>query len=139
MSVFPHGAIGAVIRVFDIRGAIVFSWLYNRTRQSLLPVLFLHAARNATSLFLSRHYVISSLLLLLLATALVFLDMSGNAWEWCTDTGAPYSTALQLNPYNQSGSKRIIRGGTYPSDARLDWWPFAKCAVSSFRLALSAR
>jgi sulfatase modifying factor 1 len=70
-------------------------------------------------------------------------DMSGNAWEWCTDTGAPYSSGRQVNPFQQSGSNHIIRGGTYQSEAkacraaaRLDWWPFAKCAASGFRLAL---
>jgi formylglycine-generating enzyme required for sulfatase activity len=72
-------------------------------------------------------------------------DMSGNAWEWCTDTGAPYSTHPKVNPCNQAGTNHIIRGGTYQSEARacraaarLDWWPFAKCAASGFRLALTA-
>lgn len=72
-------------------------------------------------------------------------DMAGNAWEWCTDAGSLYPDDPQINPCNQTGANHIIRGGTYQSDAkacraaaRLDWWPFAKCAASGFRLALTA-
>lgn len=71
-------------------------------------------------------------------------DMAGNAWEWCTDRGALYTAERQVNPCNQAGSSHIIRGGTYQTNARacraaarLDWWPFAKCAASGFRLALT--
>ena len=71
-------------------------------------------------------------------------DMAGNAWEWCTDAGALYTASRQVNPCNQAGANHIIRGGTFQSEAkacraaaRLDWWPFAKCAASGFRLALT--
>ena len=71
-------------------------------------------------------------------------DMAGNAWEWCTDNGALYPEARRVNPCNQKGPNHIIRGGTYQSEARacraaarLDWWPFAKCAASGFRIALT--
>ncbi len=71
-------------------------------------------------------------------------DMAGNAWEWCTDAGALYPASRQVDPCNQAGANHIIRGGTYQSEARacraaarLDWWPFAKCAASGFRLALT--
>lgn len=74
MGAYPMGPIGAVIRIFDIPRAILFTWLYNRTRRSLLPVLLLHAAVNTTSLFLARNYVTSSLLMLVLAIGAVFLD-----------------------------------------------------------------
>jgi formylglycine-generating enzyme required for sulfatase activity len=73
-------------------------------------------------------------------------DMAGNAWEWCTDTGALYTADPQVNPCNQKGTNHIIRGGTYQSAAsacraaaRVDWWPFAKCAASGFRLAVADR
>ncbi len=93
MGVYPYGAIGAVIRVFDIPTAIVFTWLFNRTRQSLLPVLFLHSARNTTSLFMSRHYGVSSLLLLFLAGILVFAD---KMWKrpQAADIGAEAKSGL---------------------------------------------
>ncbi len=60
MGLAPMGPEGAIIRIFEIPRALVFTWLFNRTRQSLLPVLILHAAINTTSLFLSRNYIISS-------------------------------------------------------------------------------
>jgi membrane protease YdiL (CAAX protease family) len=74
MGFYPMGAKGAVIRVVSIPSGVVFAWLFNRTRQSLLPVLVLHAARNTTSLFVSRNYGTSELLNLLLAVCLVCLD-----------------------------------------------------------------
>ncbi|MGE5579466.1 MAG: CPBP family intramembrane glutamic endopeptidase [Bacillota bacterium] len=74
MGVYPGGAVGALIRIFDIPRAILFTWLFNRTRQSLVPVLLFHAAINATSLFMSRNYVTSSALMLFLAVCVVLLD-----------------------------------------------------------------
>jgi membrane protease YdiL (CAAX protease family) len=74
MGMYPMGAKGAIIRIFSIPSAVVFAWLFNRMRQSLLPVLILHAARNTTSLFVSRNYVTTELLFLLLAVCVVFLD-----------------------------------------------------------------
>ncbi|MGQ9633450.1 MAG: CPBP family intramembrane glutamic endopeptidase [Bryobacteraceae bacterium] len=67
MGFYPMGAVGAVIRVFSIPLAVIFAWLFNRTGQSLLPVLCLHSARNTTSLFLPRNFVVTELLMLLIA------------------------------------------------------------------------
>jgi membrane protease YdiL (CAAX protease family) len=74
MGVYPMGARGAIIRIFSIPSGVAFAWLFNRTHQSLLPVLVLHAARNTTSLFVSRNYVTTELLYLLLTVCVVFLD-----------------------------------------------------------------
>ena len=74
MGMYPLGAQGVLIRIFEIPAAILFTWLFNHTKKSLLPVLILHAVRNTTSLFLPRNYVTSSLLLLFLAVVLVFTD-----------------------------------------------------------------
>ena len=38
-------------------------------------------------------------------------DMSGNVWEWCSDIFRDYSSSAQTNPYNNSGSNRVLRGG----------------------------
>ena len=46
-------------------------------------------------------------------------DMSGNVWEWCSDMFRDYSSSAQTNPYNNSGSDRVIRGGGWYSDAAL--------------------
>jgi len=41
-------------------------------------------------------------------------DMSGNAYEWCTDWYGSYSSSAQTNPYNSTGgSLRVHRGGCW--------------------------
>jgi sulfatase modifying factor 1 len=77
--------------------------------------------------------------------ALMLYDMSGNAWEWCTDTGgAHYTEAAQVNPCKQGAKNHIVRGGTYDTDAkacrasaRIDWYNRSQCPASGFRVALT--
>ncbi len=77
--------------------------------------------------------------------ALGLYDMSGNAWEWCNDTGgSDYTAAKQVNPSAHGGRSHILRGGTYDTDAkacrtsaRIDWGQRAWCSASGFRVALS--
>lgn len=74
MGFYPFGVAGFMIRLEEIPSAIIFIWLFNRSKGSLLPVVLLHAARNATSIFLSRAYIPMFLLWLLLACVLVIRD-----------------------------------------------------------------
>ncbi|RPI93382.1 MAG: CPBP family intramembrane metalloprotease [Chloroflexi bacterium] len=74
MGYYPFGAAGFMIRLQEIPSAIIFVWLFNRSKGSLLPGVLLHAARNTTSIFLSRAYIPAFILWLLLACALAIWD-----------------------------------------------------------------
>ena len=41
-------------------------------------------------------------------------NMSGNVWEWCQDWFGAYGSELLVNPVGpESGTERVIRGGSY--------------------------
>jgi membrane protease YdiL (CAAX protease family) len=92
MGLFPMGLQGTLIRVFEIPLAIVFTWLFNRTQQSLLPVLILHATINTTHLFLARNPITSSALLTLVAVVLV---LSEKMWHPLAHTQRASITPVQ--------------------------------------------
>ena len=52
-------------------------------------------------------------------------DMSGNVWEWCSDSYGDYGAGAQTNPQGpSSGSFRVLRGGSWYNSAR-------RCRVSN--------
>lgn len=63
------------IRLGDIALAILFTWLYNRTKgKSLLPVLLLHASMNATNDYLPRVKLTVYALLGIVVLVIIFTD-----------------------------------------------------------------
>jgi formylglycine-generating enzyme len=77
--------------------------------------------------------------------ALGLYDMSGNAWEWCTDLLSEYPTTKRVNPYTPGDDPRILRGGSMGGDARgarvasrACFGRADHCGNSGFRLARTA-
>ena len=80
-----------------------------------------------------------------LPNALGLYDMSGNAWEWVSDTYGPYDGGSLRNPYIVVGDERILRGGRWGGSAfeirashRSSWVKNDRCNNSGFRVARSA-
>jgi sulfatase modifying factor 1 len=76
--------------------------------------------------------------------ALGLYDMSGNAWEWCTDVLGEYPAAKRVNPYVPGDEPRILRGGCTGADAkgarvssRACFGRADHCGNSGFRIARS--
>ncbi len=42
-----------------------------------------------------------------------FHDMSGNLWEWCSDTYGTYPATPQTDPITESGVQYVLRGGAW--------------------------
>ncbi|MFH1998139.1 MAG: SUMF1/EgtB/PvdO family nonheme iron enzyme [Planctomycetota bacterium] len=71
-------------------------------------------------------------------------DMSGNAWEWCSDSFGPYGHEAQVNPVATGSDRRVLRGGRWGGDARearvfhrAHFEINNRCNNSGFRLARS--
>lgn len=71
-------------------------------------------------------------------------DMSGNAWEWMSDSYVEYSDENSINPYSTVSDAHALRGGRWGGDAsearvfhRSSWVRNDRCNNSGFRIARS--
>ena len=79
------------------------------------------------------------------ANELGIYDMSGNVVEWCQDRYGSYSSGSQTNPTGPlSGSLRVLRGGSWNSNARscrvsyrINTYPDSSSICLGLRLSLS--
>jgi membrane protease YdiL (CAAX protease family) len=74
LGVYYGGAWGAIIRIQEIPRTILFTWIYNRTKGSLLIALLFHTAINTTSLFLPRSFSIVLVICTLIAAIVVIAE-----------------------------------------------------------------
>jgi membrane protease YdiL (CAAX protease family) len=74
MGVYGGGLWGSVIRLMDIPRAVLFTWVYNRTKGSLLIAILFHAAINTTSLFLPRSHHVVFVICFVVAAIVVLTD-----------------------------------------------------------------
>ena len=72
-----------------------------------------------------------------------FFDMHGNVWEWTADAYASFASGAQTDPFNDIGSSRILRGGSFSngnyqlkSSRRFNRTPSDRPTNVGFRLAL---
>ncbi len=56
------------------------------------------------------------------------VDMHGNVWEWTLDRYGAYPAGDAVDPIGASGDRRVIRGGSWQTDAA-----GARCAMRSAR------
>lgn len=53
-------------------------------------------------------------------------DLHGNVWEWCQDAYLEdYQTLTNANPLNESGDRRVVRGGS--------WYDYSGSCRAAFR------
>lgn len=85
MGVYYGGAWGAIIRIQEIPRTILFTWIYNRTKGSLLIPLLFHTAINTTNLFLPRSFGVVLVICTLIAIAVVITE---KMWKHLPSTSA---------------------------------------------------
>lgn len=78
MGMYYGGAWGALIRIQELPRAILFTWIYNRTKGSLFLVILFHAAINTTGFFLPRSFPMVFAVCILAA---VIVAIKERMWE----------------------------------------------------------
>jgi membrane protease YdiL (CAAX protease family) len=86
MGMYYGGAWGALIRIQEIPRSVLFTWIYNRTKGSLLLAILFHTAINTTGFFLPRSFPMILVVCTLTATLLAIKE---RMWKRLPDIGNP--------------------------------------------------
>lgn len=86
MGIYYGGAWGALIRVQELPRAILFTWIYNRTKGSLLLTILFHAAINTAGFFLPRSF---PMILVVCTLTAILVAIKERMWKRLPDIGNP--------------------------------------------------
>jgi membrane protease YdiL (CAAX protease family) len=84
MGMYYGGAWGALIRIQELPRAVLFTWIYNRTKGSLLLTILFHAAINTAGFFLPRSF---PMILVVCTLTAILVAIKERMWKRSSSAG----------------------------------------------------